>query len=97
VPQIRKPGVSRNSDTFLALYCIVRNGTIKISFSFPVLENGTVQGKNPVPYQNRETKNPYRRSLACTAKRLFAIQSLAENEAISLKSAVLNVKSMAAH
>jgi len=60
---IRKPGVSRNSNTFLALYFIVQNGTIKISFSFPVLENGTVQGKNPVPYHNRETKNPYRRSL----------------------------------
>jgi len=42
---------------------MVQNGTIKISFSFPVLENGTVQGKNPVPYHNRETKNPYRRSL----------------------------------
>jgi hypothetical protein len=76
VPWIRKPGVSRNSHTFLALYCIVRNGTIKISFSFPVLENGTVQGKNPVPYQNRETKNPYRRSLS--------LEVHTDNEAASL-------------
>ena len=26
------PGLSRNSNTFLLLYCLVRNGTIKYSF-----------------------------------------------------------------
>ena len=46
------------------MYCLVRNGTIQHIFCLPVLDNKTVQGKNPVPYQNRETKNPYRRSLA---------------------------------